>query len=161
MDPNAVIEIFRKTVTEHYVDFQGRCARRDFWYFVVGYFVLYVGVAIIQSVILNSHLLTGLLSLALLLPGLGIAVRRLHDIDRSGWWILIGVVPGFLAALSSMLALITGSIGLGFGLLGLVGLVGLAAAVLLIYWYAQPGTAGDNQFGPPPPLMTTGTTVNA
>ena len=161
MDPNAVVEVFRRTVTEHYVDFQGRCARRDFWYFVVGYVVLYIGVAIVQSIILSSALLTGLLSLAMLLPGLGIAVRRLHDIDRSGWWILIGVVPGFLAILSTAIALMSGSIGLGFGLMGLVGLVGLAAAVLLIYWYAQPGTAGDNQFGPPPTFMSTGTAAHA
>jgi uncharacterized membrane protein YhaH (DUF805 family) len=48
----------------------------------------------VQSILhLATPFLTGLLSLALLLPYLGIAVRRLHDTDRSGWWILIGLVP--------------------------------------------------------------------
>ena len=161
MDPNAVVEVFRRTVTEHYVDFQGRCARRDFWYYVLAYFVLYIGVAIVQSIILSTHLLTSLLSLGLLVPGLGISVRRLHDIDRSGWWLLIGVVPGFLAVLFSIIAFMSGSVGTGFGLMGLVGIVGIAAMALLIYWYAQPGSAGDNQFGPPPPLMTPDTSAHA
>jgi uncharacterized membrane protein YhaH (DUF805 family) len=152
MDPNAVVDVFRRTITEHYVDFQGRVARRDFWYYVLAYFVCYIVLAIIQSII-GIGLLTLLFSLGLLLPSLGVAVRRLHDIDRSGWWILIGVVPGFLAGLLSVLALMTGSLGFGMAMMGLVGLVALGAAVLLIYWYAQPGTAGDNQFGAPPTPM--------
>ena len=92
MDPNAVVEAFRRTITEHYIDFQGRCARREFWYYVLAYFVCYIILAIIQGII-GTSLLTGLFSLALLLPGLGISVRRLHDIDRSGWWLLIGFIP--------------------------------------------------------------------
>ncbi len=84
MDPNAVAETFRRTVTEHYLDFQGRCARREFWYYVLAYFVIYIGLAIIQAVI-GTRVLTGLFGLALLLPGIGISVRRLHDTDRSGW----------------------------------------------------------------------------
>ena len=55
----------------------------------------------------------------------------------------------------------SGSVGAGFGLMGLVGIVGLAAMALLIYWYAQPGNAGDNQYGPPPPLMTPDTSAPA
>ena len=102
MDPNAVIEIFRRTVTEHYIDFQGRCARRDFWYYVAGLFRRLYRAGHRPKPISARALLTGLLSLGLLLPGLGISVRRLHDIDRSGWWLLIGVVPGFLAMLFSM-----------------------------------------------------------
>lgn len=161
MDPNAVVEVFRRAITEHYIDFQGRCARRDFWYYVVGYIVVYIVVAIIQSIILSTHLLTGLLALGLLLPGLGISVRRLHDIDRSGWWLLISVVPGILAMLFSGIALMSGSVGVGVTLMGVVTIIGLAATVLLIYWYAQPGTSGDNRFGPPPPLMTPDTTAHA
>ena len=149
MDPNAVIETFRRTITEHYIDFQGRCARRDFWYYVLAYFVCYVLLAIVQN-LFGTRILTGLFGLALLLPGLGISVRRLHDIGRSGWWLLIGVIPGFLAMVFSGIALMSGSVGVGIGLMGLVGIIGLAAMVLLIYWYAQPGTAGDNQYGPPP-----------
>ncbi len=92
MDVNALIGNFRTVVTEHYFDFNGRARRQTFWYFVLVYFVIAIVLGIIQS-FLNTSILTGLLSLALLLPNLGLAVRRLHDIDRSGWWILIGIIP--------------------------------------------------------------------
>lgn len=149
MDPNAVVETFRRAITEHYIDFQGRCARREFWYYVLAYVVCYIIIAIIQGII-GTTLLTGLFSLGLLLPGLGISVRRLHDIDRSGWWLLIGVVPAIVGGVFSVLAFMSGSVGFGFALMGLIWLACLAAFALLIYWYAQPGTAGDNQFGPAP-----------
>lgn len=149
MDPNAVVETFRRTITEHYIDFEGRCARREFWYYVLAYVVCYIILAIIQGII-GTTLLTGLFSLGLLLPGLGISVRRLHDIDRSGWWILIGFVPLVVGGVLSALAFMSGSAGFGFALMGLIWLACLAAFALLIYWYAQPGTAGENQFGPAP-----------
>ena len=149
MDPNAVVEVFRRTITDHYIDFQGRCARREFWYYVLAYVVCYIILAVIQGII-GTTLLTGLFSLGLLLPGLGISVRRLHDIDRSGWWLLIGVVPAIVGGVLSALAFMSGSVGFGFVLMGLIWLACLAAFALLIYWYAQPGTAGDNQFGPAP-----------
>ena len=65
----------------------------------------------------SAQPLSLVVSLALLLPGLAVSVRRLHDIDRSGWWVLIAFIP----------------------------IIGL---IVLIYWYVQPGTAGENRFGP-------------
>lgn len=160
MDPNAVAEAFRRTVTEHYVDFQGRCARRDFWYYVLAYFVIWIGLAVIQAVI-GTRILTGLFGLAMLLPGLGIAVRRLHDVDRSGWWILIGLVPLLLMALLGAMALAGGSAGPVFLSAVLLPILTLAAAALLIYWYAQPGTSGDNSYGPAPAAITPDSTAHA
>lgn len=132
MDPNAVIENFRRVVTTQYFAFDGRTRRRDFWYYVLAYFILFIIVAFVQSVLgmdayypgafgigYSVHPLTSLLELALLLPSLGISVRRLHDTDRSGWWVLIGLIP-------------------------------VAGWLVLIYWYTQPGTAGANRFGTDP-----------
>jgi len=149
MDPNAVVEAFRRTITEHYIDFQGRSGRREFWYYVLAYVVSYVILAIVQGII-GTEILTGLFSLALLLPGLGISVRRLHDVDKSGWWILIGLVPIVAGGALSAMAFLSGSVGFGFVLMGLIWLACLAALALLVYWFAQPGTPGDNQYGPPP-----------
>lgn len=160
MDPNAVAETFRRTVTEHYLDFQGRCARRDFWYYVLAYFVIYIGLAVIQAVI-GTRALTGLFGLALLLPGLGISVRRLHDTDRSGWWILIGVVPLFLMILLGAAALAGGSAGPVILSAVLLPILTLAAMALLIYWYAQTGTSGDNSYGPPPAQIAPDSTAHA
>lgn len=157
MEPQAVIDTFRATVTGHYFDFEGRTRRQDFWFYVLAYVCIYIVLAVVQS-ILHTRVLTSLLSLGLLLPSLGIAVRRLHDIDRSGWWILIGVVPGFVAGALSVFALMT--VGLGGGMLllpimSVFSVAALAAAVLLIYWYAQPGTVGSNRFGAEPSAVAT------
>jgi uncharacterized membrane protein YhaH (DUF805 family) len=90
-----MIQYFMDAVTKHYFDFNGRTRRAAFWYFVLVYIIIDIILAIIQGPVLHmaGQLLTGLLALALLLPNLGIAVRRLHDTDRSGWWILIGLIP--------------------------------------------------------------------
>jgi uncharacterized membrane protein YhaH (DUF805 family) len=119
MDVNAIIENFRNVVTNHYVDFQGRARRTVFWYYVLAYFVIYVVLAIIDSILGISGVLAGLFSLALLLPGLGLYFRRIHDINRSAWWLLIGFIP----------------------------IVGI---IVLIYWFAQPGTVGPNEYGADP-----------
>jgi uncharacterized membrane protein YhaH (DUF805 family) len=105
MNATMIVENFRRVVTTQYFDFNGRTARDPFWYYVLAYVVLYAAVSIVQSVFgfhgmtpygyydYSPRPLTGLLALGLLLPGLGIAARRLHDIDRSAWWLLIGIVP--------------------------------------------------------------------
>jgi uncharacterized membrane protein YhaH (DUF805 family) len=149
MDPNAVVEIFRKTVTEHYTDFQGRVRRQEFWYYVIAYVVAYVVLAVVQSVF-RSHVLTGLYTLGLLLPTLGISVRRLHDTDKTGWWVVLAAVPLVLLGLLTSFAMMTGAYGMMFLTATLLPILSLAAAALLIYWYAQPGTSGPNQYGPDP-----------
>lgn len=149
MDPNAVVEVFRKNITEHYLDFQGRVRRQEFWYYILAYVVIYIVLAVVQSVF-GTHVLTGLYSLGLLLPTLGLSVRRLHDTDRSGWWVLLGAVPLVLLALLTSFAMMTGAYAMMFLTATLLPILSLAAAALLIYWYAQPGTAGQNQYGPDP-----------
>ena len=149
MDPNAVVEVFRRNITEHYVDFQGRARRQEFWYYILAYVVVYVVLGIVQSV-MGTHALTGLLSLALFLPTLGISVRRLHDTDRTGWWVLLAAIPSALLMLLAGMALVTGAYTMMFLTATVLPILALAAAALLIYWYAQPGTAGQNQYGPDP-----------
>ncbi len=84
---------------KNYINFQGRAARSEYWWFVlfniacqlIPYFLM-AG----ESAKGHPGVFTGLywlISLAFLLPGLGLAVRRLHDTDRSGWWILVGLIP--------------------------------------------------------------------
>nr|MDT0661353.1 DUF805 domain-containing protein [Micromonospora sp. DSM 115978] len=90
-----------RSVLTQYVGFQGRARRAEYWWFVL--FSLLVGIAtsILDSALgtdfENSSLSGGffnlIANLALLLPSLAVAVRRLHDTDRSGWWILIGLIP--------------------------------------------------------------------
>lgn len=75
-----------------YVQFSGRSRRAEYWYWFL--FVLLLNFAF-GVVVAMTHIapeaIQGLLTLVLLLPGLGVFVRRLHDTDHSGWWWLLGL----------------------------------------------------------------------
>lgn len=82
-----------------YAVFSGRSRRKEYWYFVL-FNAIITFVLVILAGILNSVLhtqvfgfLNPLYSLAVLIPSIAVTVRRLHDTDRSGWWILIGLIP--------------------------------------------------------------------
>jgi uncharacterized membrane protein YhaH (DUF805 family) len=66
-----------------------------------------------------SNIITAIVSLALFLPGLAMSVRRLHDTDRSGWFVLLALIP-------------------------------LVGFIILLVFYVQEGTPGDNKFGANP-----------
>ncbi len=85
-------------VLKKYAEFTGRARRAEYWMFVLISFIVCFLLGIIQSVIGAGSALTGLYSLAVLIPGLAVSVRRLHDTNRSGWWLLIGLIPfvGFI-----------------------------------------------------------------
>jgi uncharacterized membrane protein YhaH (DUF805 family) len=86
------------TCFSKYVDFQGRATRPEYWWWVLFIVVVAVVLRLLGGLILGMDsgaggLLSGLFYLATLLPGLAVSVRRLHDTDRSGWWLLIGFIP--------------------------------------------------------------------
>ena len=80
-------EAVKRALTVNYCNFQGRSSRSEYWWYCLFTFVLGFILGLI------SETLGGILSLALLLPGLGLGVRRLHDLNRSGWFLLLAIVP--------------------------------------------------------------------
>ena len=85
-------------VLKKYAVFSGRAQRAEFWYFALFSGIVSVVLSIMDFLISggatgSSGILAGLYSLAIILPSLGVNVRRLHDTDRSGWWLLIVLVP--------------------------------------------------------------------
>ncbi len=84
---NYYIECWKK-----YVTFSGRARRKEYWMFVLFNILASIAVGVVDG-ILGTVMLGSLYSLAVLLPGLAVCVRRLHDTDRSGWWILISLIP--------------------------------------------------------------------
>ncbi len=86
-------------VLKKYAVFSGRAARKEYWMFVLFNIVISVVLSIIDrfigtsTLLLGSGLLSGIYSLAILCPGIAVSMRRLHDIGKSGWWVLIGLVP--------------------------------------------------------------------
>ena len=82
-----------------YAVFSGRARRKEYWLFYLLFLLVYIFFAIIDasSGTLDPEtgigVLTGILFLAFLIPQLAVGVRRLHDTDRSGWWLLVGFIP--------------------------------------------------------------------
>ena len=108
-----------------YGTISGRSSRSEFWYWALYCYVWMAAFAIAGllmddgSLALSGYVIFGLVHFV---PGLAVTVRRLHDIDRSGWWLLLMFVP----------------------------VIGLFAALLLIAWFTIKGTPGENRFGPDP-----------
>lgn len=155
MDPQAIIENFRRNVTEHYFDMNGRVRRQEFWYFVLACFVVFLAAAIIDGII-HTGLLTAVVGLALLLPMAGLGARRLQDTGKDGKLVWIYVVLAAINWIMALILVISGPMGaLGFlyfffTIGWLINLAELVIAIVLIYLWAQPGTVGPNQYGPDP-----------
>lgn len=80
-------------VLKNYVGFQGRARRKEYWMFTLFSIIVSVILSIVETVIGLPAVLTTLYSLAVLLPSLAVSVRRLHDTGRSGWWLLLSLIP--------------------------------------------------------------------
>jgi uncharacterized membrane protein YhaH (DUF805 family) len=82
-----------------YATFEGRARRKEYWYFALGNCLAVAALAFIDGLIgtwdpeSEVGLLSGLYTLAVLVPSIAVTVRRLHDTNRSGWWFLIGFIP--------------------------------------------------------------------
>jgi uncharacterized membrane protein YhaH (DUF805 family) len=116
-------EAVRTCLVEKYVNFSGRARRSEFWWFTLFGWLVMVVLSLIEGTVFNTEsgygILTTIWGLAIILPSIGVSVRRLHDLDKSGWWLLLSVIPviGFL---------------------------------VLLFWYVQQGTPGQNRFGADP-----------
>ena len=97
--PNAVKTVFKK-----YATFSGRASRSEYWYFVLFVFLTVLVLGVIDNAIFpptpghKAQILTAIFQILILVPGLAVGARRLHDTDRSGWWQLLNIVPviGFI-----------------------------------------------------------------
>jgi uncharacterized membrane protein YhaH (DUF805 family) len=114
-----------------YADFQGRASRAELWWFqlfqiIVSFVLAIVGMVVALAANMNMLVvlegLLGLYGLAVVLPCLGVEVRRLHDLGYSGWWMVTALVP----------------------------YLGVVAVIVLLVQFCKRGTLGDNRFGHAP-----------
>lgn len=163
---------------KRYFDFKGRSRRKEYWMYTLFVVIVSFVLAFLDTMLglggsatgdadltgtsagasgaLSGGLLSNIFSLATVIPSLAVGVRRLHDLDRSGWWILLPLAPILLGAIlmgASLVSAMSGG-GAGFSGITLLGVIlmfgGVACAILLLVWYCTSGTPGPNRFGEDP-----------
>ncbi|WP_218209331.1 DUF805 domain-containing protein [Acinetobacter sp. F9] len=92
-----IVDWFVKCL-KNYANFTGRARRKEFWFFALTQFIILIIAQILDAILGSEFLFYVLTVLALFIPALAVSIRRLHDIGKSGWWYLIGLVPliGFI-----------------------------------------------------------------
>jgi uncharacterized membrane protein YhaH (DUF805 family) len=135
-----------------YADFSGRAPRAEYWWFYLGSTIVSFGLGIVGPAIIG-----GMFSLAVFVPSLAVTVRRLHDIDRTGWWMLafvgvfaiigaMGVVAGLNASGLGSQVPMEGS----FTFMVLFVVAAIAIGITMLVFMITEGTQGDNRYGPDP-----------
>ena len=148
------------TPLRKYADFSGRARRSEYWWFFLLVIVLSIVAMILDSIVgtgamFGTYGLFGLIvGLGTFVPSLAAATRRLHDTNRSGWWLLLAVVPYAIAMIMMVAALAGGDPATaGAGTLataGLMSIVALIGGLVVLVFLVLDGTPGDNRFGPDP-----------
>lgn len=97
-----VVQNFVSVVTGKYFCFTGRTNRKSFWLYVLVVAVVGTVLGMIPGV---GKILSGVWALALFCPSLGIGVRRLHDVGKTGWLLLLALIPGIGALIILLLCI--------------------------------------------------------
>lgn len=162
---------------KRYAEFSGRSRRQEFWMFMlllliiwmVAFFgIMVMGFGALSMAGANADgsprvagmmgmfasmgimaVVLGIVWLALLIPTLAVQIRRLHDTDRSGWWIMIYWGPAILSWIVNFAGAANQNTSLVM-LGGLCSLLTLIASIVLLVFWCLPGTSGPNRFGPDP-----------
>jgi uncharacterized membrane protein YhaH (DUF805 family) len=156
----------------HYADFKGRAQRSQFWWWYLFLMIMNVVLSVIEGglglqvgrsesevtvgdttiPVVNQGLglLSTLFALAVLLPTLAVAVRRLHDTNHTGWWILAPALAYLAAGIAVAIAVAAGAGPVVLALLGIGFIVGAILAIVLLVFYVRKGTDGPNSYGPDP-----------
>lgn len=129
----------------NWLDFRGRASRSEFWYAILFCFVLGIAAGILDAAG-GTNLFGIALNLALLVPGLSVQVRRLHDGGHSGWW--LAATPALVAVAAA--AFVAGGEVPGFVALGVCAIAGIGIGLALLIWYCDEGVEGPNEHGPDP-----------
>ncbi len=131
----------------NYANFRGRARRREFWYFTLFVFALLVAARILDVLVFGygggSRLISTLVLALLFLPHLSVAVRRLHDVGRNGWW-----MAGYV-----LLAVVGRLYGTSYGFSTFEVIFVMTSGIYLVFLlfsFLSSGDRGENDYGPDP-----------
>lgn len=131
-------------VLKNYINFSGRARRREFWMFTLISFIITSVINLIEYP-LNTEILSIVYEIGIFLPSFAVAVRRLHDVGKSGWWL---VLPNFIFLLAYIFIL---NGNFTSGLISTVSFVFvLVYGIILLVWLCRESDAGRNKYGKNP-----------
>jgi uncharacterized membrane protein YhaH (DUF805 family) len=93
-----MINIWKTVVLQRYAKFDGRAGRAEFWWFALANFIIMIVLSILVGILSIFWILYIGYAIAVIIPSIAVAIRRLHDTNKSGWFLLIGLIPfvGFI-----------------------------------------------------------------
>lgn len=133
-----------------YAQFGGRSHRKEFWYFILFYVLFGVPASVVDVALIGSPILGTVYFLAFLIPMIAVAVRRLHDMGRSGRWMLLYAVPVVAWALNTIMSFGGSMSGQFVMISGIVGIVAIVCLIVLIVFLVRNSQPGDNPYGANP-----------
>lgn len=139
-------QAFITCAIEKRFNWQDRACRSEFWWFYLATVVIGIIAAIFNAIPLIGQVIALVINIAIWWLSTVAAIRRLHDIDKSGFWILLPAGASIVGITMLVIGLFGGS-DLLFAL-GII--VGLGGTGYMIFLLVQPGTPGPNKYGPNP-----------
>ncbi|MGQ3684460.1 MAG: DUF805 domain-containing protein [Candidatus Loosdrechtia sp.] len=160
------------TVLKNYALFGGRACRREFWMFMLINWLIVFALGTINGIATSaekhysaypgilsrgSSVVFGLYNLAVLIPAVAVSVRRLHDTNRSGWWMLLVPAPHITLALALLTHRIPepgGSLSSSSVILLSLTLLAFISQIVLLIFMVQDSQPGVNRYSPNPKIST-------
>lgn len=155
MNANMTPVDWAKRPIQKYAELSGRAPRAEYWWYALAIFIVAIVLMVIESLFGLKGMVAGLygpltilLWLGTVVPGLAVTVRRLHDTNRSAWWLLL-MVPYLLSAFLLGMAVSGAGLGAMAGA-GALGIIGFLCLIALFVFMVLRGTPGENRYGPNP-----------
>lgn len=100
-----------KSVFSNYATITGRAARSEYWFFVLFIFLGQFAIGFVSAIIPILAILSLIFALGTFIPSITVGVRRLHDINKSGWWLLLAFIPAIGVIILIIFFILAGSEG--------------------------------------------------
>lgn len=146
---------YKKVVFQNYANFNGRARRSEYWYFTL-FNIIFSMITMAIDKMLNLELgLNTVYGLAVFIPGVAVAFRRLHDIGKSGWLLIIVYLAMIISAVVLVGASLSALSGVaspeGFGVGAIIaGVAIFGLAIWLLVMFCTNGDVGENKYGADP-----------
>ncbi|MCO6147797.1 DUF805 domain-containing protein [Flavobacterium sp. NRK1] len=146
-----MINWYLKVVRDNYANFYGRARRSEYWYYTLCGTIISLLLRVIDYAIgLDFNIMGTLYSLVVLIPGLAVTVRRMHDIGKSGWYVVYFMIPTFIAGFWFGFSIVSGGNSGFSGWIIIPLLLLIIPSIWMLVLLCREGDSDPNEYGPDP-----------